>query len=125
MTDEFTVLRYTGGTVTDPDTGVDSPEHAVVATTIGKVQSAGGIASQVVTASGDSSNVGGNVPQWSLYVHFPVTVTGLRPGDVAECTQSNDPALIGRRFRLVNMQSEKTFATARRWNVNEIPEDKS
>ena len=35
--------------------------------------------------------------------------------------ESADPALVGRRFRLVNMQSEKTHATARRWNVQEIP----
>jgi hypothetical protein len=125
MTDEFTVLRYTGSTVTDPETGVDSPEHVTVATTIGKVQSAGGIASQVISATGDAQNAGGNVPQWSLYLHFPVSLTGLQPGDVVECTRSNDPALTGRRFRLVNMQSEKTHATARRWNVNEIPEDGS
>ena len=120
MTDRFSVRRFTGRTVTDPDTGVDSPEMTQVAESNGKVQTSGGIASQVVTASGDSSNVGGNVPVWSLYLHFPVALSGLRAKDVAVCTASSDPDLVGRRYRLVNMQSEKTYATARRWNVQEI-----
>ena len=122
MTDQFTIQRFTGRNVTDPDTGVDVPEMIQVAESQGKVQTSGGIASQVVTASGDSSNVGGNVPVWSLYLHFPVTLTGLREKDVAVCTASADPDLVGRRFRLVNLQSEKSHATARRWNVQEMPE---
>ncbi len=122
MTDRFTVQRYTGKHVTDPDTGVDVPEMKQVAESKGKVQTSGGIASQVVTASGDSSNVGGNVPVWSLYLHFPASLTGLREKDVAVCTASTDPDLVGRRFRLVNLQSEKSHATARRWNVQEMPE---
>ncbi|GAA6124175.1 DUF6093 family protein [Bifidobacterium psychraerophilum] len=122
MTDQFTVQRYTGRTVTDPVTFVDVQEMIQVAESRGKMQTSGGIASQVVTASGDSSNVGGNVPVWSLYLHFPVTLTGLREKDVAVCTASGDPDLVGRRFRLVNLQSEKSHATARRWNVQEMPE---
>ena len=125
MTDRFAITRFTGATVTDPDTGVDTPEVLPVAETIGKVQTSGGIASQVVTASGDSSNVGGNVPVWSLYLHFPASLTGLKEKDVAVCTASDDPDLIGRKFRLVNLQSEKTHATARRWNVQEMPEGAS
>jgi hypothetical protein len=122
MTDQFTIQRFTGRNVTDPDTGVDVPEMTQVADSKGKVQTSGGIASQVVTASGDSSNVGGNVPVWSLYLHFPVTLTGLKEKDVAVCTASDDPDLIGRKFRLVNLQSEKSHATARRWNVQEMQE---
>lgn len=121
MTDQFTVQRYTGRTVTDPVTFVDVPEMIQIAESRGKVQTSGGIASQVVTASGDSSNVGGNVPVWSLYLHFPVTLTGLREKDVATCTASADSDLVGRRYRLVNLQSEKSHATARRWNVQEMP----
>lgn len=122
MTDQFTIQRFTGRNVTDPDTGVDVPEMKQVAESQGKVQTSGGIASQVVTASGDSSNVGGNVPVWSLYLHFPASLTGLREKDVAVCTASDDPDLVGRKFRLVNLQSEKSHATARRWNVQEMPE---
>ena len=122
MTDRFDIMRPTGAMSVDPETGASIPGQTRVAQTVGKVQTAGGIASQVVTASGDSSNVGGNVPVWSLYLHFPVTLTGLREKDVAVCTASDDPDLVGRRFRLVNMQSEKSHATARRWNVQEMPE---
>ena len=122
MTDRFDIMRPTGAMSVDPETGASVTGQTRVAQTIGKVQTAGGIASQVVTASGDSSNVGGNVPVWSLYLHFPVTLTGLREKDVAVCTDSDDPDLVGRRFRLVNMQSEKSHATARRWNVQEMPE---
>ncbi len=121
MTDRFRIQRYTGRNVTDPDTGVDVPEMKQVAESKGKVQTSGGIASQVVTASGDSSNVGGNVPVWSLYLHFPASLTGLREKDVAVCTASTDSDMVGKRFRLVNLQSEKSHATARRWNVQEMP----
>ncbi|KFI80263.1 DUF6093 family protein [Bifidobacterium mongoliense] len=122
MSDSFDVMRPTGRNVVDPDTGVDSPELVLFAQSKGKIQTAGGIASQVVTASGDSSNVGGNVPVWSLYIHFPMTLVGLREKDVAVCTASTDSDMVGKRFRLVNLQSEKTHATARRWNVQEMPE---
>lgn len=56
---------------------------------------------------------------WSLYVHFPYGTPGLRAGDVAEVTESANPLLVGRRLRLVSPQSEKTHATACRWNVKE------
>ena len=125
MTDRFDIMRPTGAMSVDPETGASVPGQTRVAQTIGKVQTAGGMASQVVTASGDSSNIGGNVPTWTLYVHFPVSLTGLRVKDVAVCTASSDPDLVGKRLRLVNMQSEKTHATARRWNVQEIPEEET
>lgn len=125
MTDSFTIRRATGSVDVDPDTGVSTPVTVEVWSGHGKVQTSGGIASQVVSASGDSSNVGGNVPTWSLYLHLPMTATGLRVKDVAVCTASSDPDLVGKRLRLVNLQSEKTHATARRWNVQEIPEEES
>ena len=125
MTDSFTIRRSTGSVDVDPDTGVYTPVTVEVWSGHGKVQTSGGIASQVVSASGDSSNVGGNVPTWSLYLHLPMTATGLRVKDVAVCTASSDHDLVGKRLRLVNLQSEKTHATARRWNVQEIPEEES
>ena len=125
MTDSFTIRRATGSVDVDPDTGVSTPVTVEVWSGHGKVQTSGGIASQVVSASGDSSNVGGMVPVWSLYLHLPMTATGLKPGDLATCTASSDDDLVGRRYRLVNMQSEKTHATARRWNVQEQPGEES
>ena len=121
MTDTCVIRRPTGAISVDPDTGVATPEYTLVYEGKCKVQTAGGIASQVVSASGDATNVGGNVPVWSLYLHLPMLAADCRPGDLAQITASVDPALVGRRLRLVNLQSEKTHATARRWNVSEMP----
>lgn len=121
MTDTCVIRRSTGRITVDQDTGVATPEYTLVYEGKCKVQTAGGIASQVVSASGDATNVGGNVPVWSLYLHLPMSAIDCRPGDLAQITSSTDQALAGRRLRLVNLQSEKTHATARRWNVSEMP----
>ena len=122
MTDTIRITRP-GKPDVDPVTGAETPTGEVLYEGPGKVQTSGGVASQVSTASGDSSNIGGLVPEWSLYLHLPISATGLREKDVALVVDSQDPDLKGRTMRLVNMQSEKTLATARRWNVQEIPEE--
>ena len=122
MTDTIRISRP-GKPAVDPITGAETPTGEILYEGPGKVQTSGGVASQTSTASGDSSNVGGLVPQWSLYLHLPISATGLREKDVALVVDSQDPDLKGRTMRLVNMQSEKTLATARRWNVEEIPEE--
>lgn len=122
MTDTIRISRP-GQPAVDPVAGAETPTGEVLYEGPGKVQTSGGMASQVSTASGDSSNIGGLVPEWSLYLHLPISVTGLREKDVAQVVDSQDPDLKGRCMRLVNMQSEKTLATARRWNVQEIPEE--
>ena len=38
---------------------------------------------------------------------------------VVEITKSDDPNLVGHKFRLVSPQSQKSHATAQRWNVKE------
>ncbi|MDE5640704.1 MAG: hypothetical protein K2I40_03130, partial [Bifidobacterium castoris] len=50
---------------------------------------------------------------------------GARWGHSAGVPGSRDAALAGARLRLINLQSEKTYATARRWNVQQIPDDDS
>ncbi|MBW3088825.1 hypothetical protein KIH77_08835 [Bifidobacterium sp. 82T24] len=122
MTDTFRITRHTGETV-DPETGAVTQAVTTVYEGRGKLQTAGGVASNRATATGESSNAGGMVPEWALYLHLPWTATGVREKDMAECTASSDPDLIGRRYRLVNMQSEKSHATAKRWNVQEIPKE--
>lgn len=122
MTDTIRVIRP-GGVTVDPETGVESTGGQTLYEGPGKVQTAGGIASQMSTASGETTNLGGIVPEWSLYLHLPVGATGLREKDVAVVVASADLDLVGRHLRLVNMQSEKTHATARRWNVQEIPKE--
>lgn len=122
MTDTIRISRP-GKPAVDPVTGTETPTGEVMYEGPGKVQTSGGMASQTTTASGDSSNAGGLVLEWSLYLHLPISATGLREKDVALVIDSQDPDLVGRSMRLVNMQSEKTLATARRWNVQEIPEE--
>ncbi|RSX56770.1 DUF6093 family protein [Bifidobacterium samirii] len=121
MRDEFLITRPTGLSDTDPDTGVSTPRHETVYRGRGKLQTSGGIAGDQTGTSDRSGGIGGQVSEWTLYLHVPISATGLREHDLAECIRSRDPDLVGRRFRLVNMQSEKTYATARRWNVREIP----
>ena len=54
-----------------------------------------------------------------MRVDFPWATQGLGPDMVVEITKSGDPNLVGHRFRLVSPQSQKTHATAQRWNVKE------
>lgn len=117
MTDQCVVTRP-GDTTTDPDTGLPDTGKEQVYEGSCKVQTGGGLASE--QTEGSAAQAMGAVSfVWSLYVHFPYDTSGLRAGDVVEVTESANPLLIGRRLRLVSPQSEKTHATACRWNVKE------
>lgn len=117
MSDECTVVRPSGS-VTDPATGEVKPASTQVYSGRCKVQTSGGLASENVERSAAQA-MGAVSLVWSLYVHFPYGTPGLRAGDVVEVTESANPLLVGRRLRLVSPQSEKTHATACRWNVKE------
>ena len=122
MTDTVRVERLTGRMSVDPETGLSEPESTLVYEGPAKLQTYGGIAQQSsASATGDTSNLGGVVPVWSLRLDLPISVVGARSGDIAMVVASRDAALTGNQLRLINLQSEKTHATARRWNVQEIP----
>ena len=122
MTDTVRIERLTGRMSVDPETGLSAPESVLVYEGPAKLQTYGGIAQQsAASATGDTSNLGGVVPVWSLRLDLPISVVDARSGDIAIVVASRDAALIGARLRLINLQSEKTYATARRWNVQEIP----
>lgn len=123
MVDEVTVTRPTGETQSDPETGVTTPIVETVYKGKAKVQTAGGIASNAASFSGSQTSLGGEVQQWSLYLHFPINVADLRKGDLVHIDVSMNPSLIGRTLRLINLQSEKTHATSSRWNVKEVTGD--
>ena len=124
MTDRVRIERLTGQMSVDPETGLSEPESVLVYEGPAKLQTYGGIAQQSsASATGDTSNLGGVVPVWSLRLDLPISVVGVRSGDIAIVVASRDAALAGARLRLINLQSEKTYATARRWNVQEIPHD--
>lgn len=111
-------VTHKGGMATDPVTGVPAPTENVVYEGKCKVQTSGGLAAEN-SEGGIVEALGAVTPVWSMYVHFPYGTTGLLPGDVCEITEADDPNLKGRRLRLLNMQSEKSHATACRWNVKE------
>ena len=122
MTDRVRIERLTGQMSVDPETGLSEPESVLVYEGPAKLQTYGGIAQQsAASATGDTSNLGGVVPVWSLRLDLPISVVGARSGDIAMVVASRDAALPGSQLRLINLQSEKTHATARRWNVQEIP----
>lgn len=117
MTDQCVVTRP-GDTTTDPDTGLPDTGDTKVYEGCCKVQTSGGLASEQTEGSA-AQNMGAVSLAWSLYVHFPYAAQGLRAGDVVDVTDSANPLLKGRRLRLVSPQSEKSHATACRWNVKE------
>ena len=124
MTDTVRIVSMTGEIRVDAETGVSVPVSVLVYEGPAKLQTYGGIAQQSsASATGDTSNLGGVVPVWSLRLDLPISVVGARSGDIAVVVASRDAALAGARLRLINLQSEKTYATARRWNVQEIPHD--
>ena len=122
MTDRVRIERLTGRMSVDPETGLSEPESVLVYEGAAKLQTYGGIAQQSsASATGDTSNLGGVVPVWSLRLDLPISVVDACSGDIAIVMASRDAALTGNQLRLINLQSEKTHATARRWNVQEIP----
>ena len=124
MTDTVRIVSMTGEIRVDAETGLSVPVSVLVYEGPAKLQTYGGIAQQSsASATGDTSNLGGVVPVWSLRLDLPISVVDARSGDIAIVVASRDAALIGARLRLINLQSEKTHATARRWNVQEIPHD--
>lgn len=124
MCDTVRIERMTGRILVDAETGLSTPESTTVYSGPAKLQTYGGVAQQsAASATGDTSNLGGVVPVWTLRLDLPINVAGARSGDIAVVTGSRDAALTGARLRLINLQSEKTYATARRWNVQQIPND--
>lgn len=117
MTDQCVVTRPVEST-TDPDTGLTATTVRGVYQGRCKVQTSGGLASEQTEGSAAQA-MGAVSLVWSLYVHFPFDTVGLRAGDLVEVLDSANPLLKGRRFRLISPQSEKSYATACRWNAKE------
>lgn len=116
MTDRCVVTRP-GVTTTDPDTGLTTTGKEKVYEGSCKVQTSGGLASEQTEGSAAQA-MGAVSLVWSLYIHFPFG-TSLRNGDLVTVTKSANPELVGRRYRMISPQSEKSWATACRWNVKE------
>lgn len=63
---------------------------------------------------------GSSVTVQRLSIHFPVGAFTPTPGDIATCTASTDPAIVGRRFHVSQSWPVKEHATAYRVAVDEV-----
>lgn len=113
MVDTCTVTRAGSGTTDDLTGEVTSTPTTVYAGRC-KVQQAAAMGQRV--DAGEASTV-----LLRLEVHLPVAGSeDVRRGDLVTITASaNDPALMGKTFR-VHDQAAKSFATARRLGVEEV-----
>jgi hypothetical protein len=114
MQDACTIIRD-AGTTYDPVTGYPTPATTEVYTGKCRVQLG------ALGASASSRDVGeAALLLLRLDVQLPMSVAGVRVGDVVEVTASaHDPDLPGRRFRVRDL-FHKTHATARRLGCEEI-----
>lgn len=126
MLDTFAAYAPSGRAV-DPGTGMEGPGYTPRGTTHGKLQSQ----SRQGDTNTRTATVGSlerPVVEGGLHIPLsaPVPVAGAEGvGWEYECTDvapASDPALVGRRWRVVDAPA-KSFATARRLDVVEIPQE--
>lgn len=113
MTDTCEVKRLIGQEM-DFETGLMKDVWETSYSGQCKVQTSGGVGGDI-----DGANLGAPITQWNLRVDFPWKALGLGSDMVCEIKSSEDETLVGNKYRLVNRQSEKSHATAQRWNVRE------
>lgn len=114
MRDACTVAHASSDPVTDPDTGV-------VTYPVGAPFYAGACRVQLPNVAEREVDAGER--EWTeqaALVMLPMSVTGVRVGDVVTVTASVlDADLVGRRYTVVGLM-HKTHATARRLRVTEV-----
>lgn len=129
MTLTLQAWRPTGRTAQNETTGLEEPGFASEGTTPGKVQaeaatggdtetrtvSVGGVPRPVL-AGGLHIPIGSDVPSAGA----PHVSGGAWEYVVTAVGTNDDPALLGRRYRVVDVPV-KSFATARRLDVVEVP----
>lgn len=114
MVDTCTVTRITGES-TNEDTGVVTPTTSTVYTGRCRVQQ-----SQLGADSTPADPGEAYVRLVAFEMQLPMSVVGLRIGDVITITASAlDPDLVGRAFNILGL-AHKTHATARRIQVQEV-----
>jgi hypothetical protein len=115
MVDTCTIRHRTGET-TDTTTGVVTPTTTTVYTGRCKVQQSTLGAASEPRDPGEAS-----VRLVAYAVHLPVaTSTGIRDGDEITITAAgHDPDLVGKVFTVLGTMA-KTYATARRLQVQEV-----
>jgi hypothetical protein len=115
MSDTGVMRRPTGRTALDPVTDQEAQVFEDVFTSKAKIQTRNLISR--VHEAGDRS-----VTTVRVELHLPITAPAVRTGDIWEHTTVgplSDSQLVGRKFRVV-APAAKTFATARRFEVEEF-----
>jgi hypothetical protein len=108
------VIRRAGPATTSPSTGVVTPAWTDVYAGPCKV----GAGAHAAVAGAPEAGEHAFVVQRYL-LHLPVTATAPNEGDLATVTAAAlDASLIGRTYRLAG-EFAKTYATARRFQVEE------
>ena len=117
MSSSVEVRRFTGDTVIDENTLIETPVYRTVYSGIAKIAS--------YEAFEQTPEVsGGVVTVVRLRVDFPVRSFIAKPGDEAHVlSDSSDPLLGGRRFRLTVTAPYKSHATAYRVAAEEVTDD--
>lgn len=114
MVDECTIIR--GGTAStfDPVTGAyTTPAGTTIYAGVCEVQLTDSLNASTPDAGGQVATVS------RLTVKVPMSVEGVQVDDVVTITASGlDPDLVGRKYRVVS-RFAKSFATARRLEVEE------
>lgn len=112
MRDRVTVWYKTGDTVRDPATGREVPVWLERFSSVAKVQEP--------TVMVREAETGGQLVAVSTReVRLPVSKPAIQSDDEIEVDESLDPLLVGRRLRTVG-GSAKTYATSRRYKVEEV-----
>lgn len=113
MQDAVVIKRPPLVPATNPDTGEVTPAPTTIYTGIAKIQAGG--------ASGSPESVGeAELTTSQLVLHIPFSVTGVTTDDVCTVTASLlDPDLVGKVFT-IRAPMHKSFATARRFSVQEL-----
>lgn len=115
MADACTIRRDTGDTAQDPDTGTVEPVFTTLFSSPCKVQARSLVALDAEVGGRTATTV-------RLELHLPVASAAVKTGDVAEITAVgalSDSTLVGREF-MITAPVAKSFATARRYEVEEI-----
>ena len=117
MTSTVEVRRFTGETTIDDETLIETPVYDVVYSGRAKIAS--------YEAFEQTPEVsGGVVTVVRLRVDFPAGSFVAKPGDEAHVlSDTSDPLLGGRRFRLTVTAPYKSHATAYRVAAEEVTDD--
>ena len=117
MSSSVEVRRFTGETVIDEDTLIETPVYDVVYAGVAKVAS-------YEAFEQTPESAGGVVTVVRLRVDFPVGSFVAKPGDACHVlSDSSDPLLAGRVYRLTVSAPYKSHATAYRVAAEEVTDD--